>query len=413
LSIEAGPRRMLAPFASRDFRFQWPADLLTSLAFEMEVLILGWYVLVTTGSVFWLSVLGALHYVGTLFAPGLGLLGDRIGLRNLLCLMRATYATLAGTLTVLIATDQATLPVIFVVASLLGIVRPSDIGIRSALVSYSIPAQQLGGALALSRMTLDSARIAGALTGAGLFAAFGIGTAYIMVTASYIASLLLTMAISSPPRGAVEVRNSPFRDLVEGLRYVWSTPQLQAAMWVACLVNLTAFPISSQLMPYVAKNVYNLDQTGLGFLVASFATGALLGSIVLAALRNAVASGRLMIITGVLWHLCLLGFAFTTTREVGMPLLIAAGFLQSLSMLSLSLLLLRTTDPAMRGRVMGVRMLAIYTLPLGLMLAGTLIPQIGYVATAAGYAITGVTLMVGIGVLWRKSIWAPSGAANA
>ena len=31
----------LAPFRIRNYRFQWPADLLTSWAFEMETLILG------------------------------------------------------------------------------------------------------------------------------------------------------------------------------------------------------------------------------------------------------------------------------------------------------------------------------------------------------------------------------------
>ncbi len=31
----------LAPFRIRAFRFQWPADLTTSWAFEMETLILG------------------------------------------------------------------------------------------------------------------------------------------------------------------------------------------------------------------------------------------------------------------------------------------------------------------------------------------------------------------------------------
>ena len=41
----------LAPFSVRSFRFQWPADLATSWAIEMEVLILGWYVLVESGSV--------------------------------------------------------------------------------------------------------------------------------------------------------------------------------------------------------------------------------------------------------------------------------------------------------------------------------------------------------------------------
>src|SRR3978361_735325 len=41
----------LAPFRIRNYRFQWPADLLTSWAFEMETLILGWSVLVEDGAV--------------------------------------------------------------------------------------------------------------------------------------------------------------------------------------------------------------------------------------------------------------------------------------------------------------------------------------------------------------------------
>ena len=60
---------MLAPFGTRSFRFQWPADLLTSWAFEMETIILGWFVLVETGSVLWLTLFGALQYLGTLITP--------------------------------------------------------------------------------------------------------------------------------------------------------------------------------------------------------------------------------------------------------------------------------------------------------------------------------------------------------
>mgnify|MGYP000718123310 CR=1 FL=1 len=70
---------------------QWPADLLASWAFEMEGIILGWFVLVATGSVLALAVFGSLQFLGTLISPLFGLMGDRIGYRNLLCLMRATY----------------------------------------------------------------------------------------------------------------------------------------------------------------------------------------------------------------------------------------------------------------------------------------------------------------------------------
>ena len=60
---------ILAPFRVRSFRYQWPADLLTSWASEMETIILGWYVMVHTGSVVLLTVFGSLQFLGTLLAP--------------------------------------------------------------------------------------------------------------------------------------------------------------------------------------------------------------------------------------------------------------------------------------------------------------------------------------------------------
>src|SRR5262245_32010210 len=62
----------LAPFQIRSFRFQWPADLLASWAFEMEGVILGWFVLVSTGSVLALALFGALQFLGTLISPLFG-----------------------------------------------------------------------------------------------------------------------------------------------------------------------------------------------------------------------------------------------------------------------------------------------------------------------------------------------------
>ena len=81
----------LAAFRVRSFRLQWPADLLTSLAFQMETVILGWYVLVQTGSVLLLTAFGSLMFLGTLLAPMFGVLGDRLGSRVMLVAMRTIY----------------------------------------------------------------------------------------------------------------------------------------------------------------------------------------------------------------------------------------------------------------------------------------------------------------------------------
>src|SRR2546421_9997059 len=121
---------MLAPFHIHSFRFQWPADLLTSWAFEMETLILGWYVLVETGSVLWLTVFGAVQYLGTLVAPLFGVAGDRLGHRNVLFGMRVIYALIALTLMTLAFAGLVTPAIVLVIAALFGVVRPSDLGGR-------------------------------------------------------------------------------------------------------------------------------------------------------------------------------------------------------------------------------------------------------------------------------------------
>ena len=82
----------LAAFGVRSFRFQWPADLITSWAFEMETLILGWFVIVDTGSVLLLTVFASLQSLGTLAAPMFGVLGDALGARVMLCAMRANVS---------------------------------------------------------------------------------------------------------------------------------------------------------------------------------------------------------------------------------------------------------------------------------------------------------------------------------
>src|ERR1700744_6726603 len=52
----------LAPFAIKSYRLQWPSDLLTSWAFEVENLVLGWYILTETGSVLPVTLLALLDY---------------------------------------------------------------------------------------------------------------------------------------------------------------------------------------------------------------------------------------------------------------------------------------------------------------------------------------------------------------
>ena len=425
-------RPALAPLRTRAFRYQWPADLATAWALEMETLILGWYVLVESGSVIMLTLFGALMYAGTLLSPLFGTLGDRIGLRRLLAGMRVSYALLAAAVLLLAASGLLSPAPVLGLAFLVGLVKPSDIGMRTALASATVPAAHLVAAMGLSRTTQDSARIGGALAGAGFMASLGMVGAYVAITALYLLAAMLTWRSGGrllrrheaaarsdepapgsrpgvPVAGVAAPVASAWQDLKEGLGHVWHTPRLRAAMAVAALANLCAFPLTGGLMPYVARDVFGLDQQGLGWLVASYASGALAGSVAMGAFGARLPPARTMLAACVLWFAALMGLALPVGAGAAKALLMAAGLLQSVGMLALSIILLRTSEERLRGRVMGVRMLAIYTLPLGLLGAGALIPLVGFRALVLGYGTLGVVVLGVITLAWRRELL-PSGA---
>jgi Na+/melibiose symporter-like transporter len=267
-----------------------------------------------------------------------------------------------------------------------------------------MPPELLTAAMGFSRSTTDSARIAGAIAGAGLLAAFGVGPAYVAVTGFYCLAALLMLGVDAARRRPLGLTPgaSAWREVWEGLVQVWHTPRLLAIIWLAFQFNLTAFPVTQGLLPYVARNVYQSDETGLGYLLAGFATGALAGSIALGRFGTLIRLPPLLLAAAVAWYLLLLIFAHMQSLPAGTVTLVLAGFAQSLAVVALTVILLRDAAPAIRGRIMGVRMLAIYSLPVSMLAAGALVEWIGFFATVSLYAATGLGLTLLTAWHWRE-----------
>jgi len=400
----------LGAFRIRSFRFQFASDLLTSWAFEMETVILGWYIIVNTGSVLWLSAFGSLQFLGTLAAPLFGVLGDRLGGRSVLCAMRTVYAVLAARLMVLAFDGRLSAAWVVVIATVVGIVRPNDLVLRNTLIGETIPAAARIGALAMSRATMDSARVGGALAGASLSAVLGIGVTYIFVTTLYLLSLAVTFGVARRPPVAVTptmavAGASGWSELKAGVLYVARAPELMAMVLLAFLINLTAYPVSGGLLPYAAQRIYHVDATGLGLLVASFALGGLRASMTMLVTGGPRHAERATLVGTMLWYALLLGFGHLENIRAGLTTLFVAGFVQNVAMIAMTSVLLASASAGFRGRVMGVRMLAVYGLPLGLIGCGFLIARIGYPATITISAALGLACTALIGLRWRASMW--------
>ena len=406
--------KLAEAFSIRSFRFQWPADLLASWGYEMEALILGWYIFTTTDSVLMLTAFGALRFLGSLLSPWFGVAGDRWGSRKMMCIIRFSVLLLASCIAIFEFSDLLSIYIVFGLATMSGLIQPSDIVLRNSLIGDSIPKELFMKATSFSRISQDSARIFGALVGAGLFSWLGLGLAYIFVVIVYTGSLLFTLGVSrAHPRADKAVDNNNqiiperglFSELKDGLSYIWNSPGVLAIICLAFLANLTAFPITHGLMPFIAKDILSLDENGLGQLLAAFSFGAVSGALILAATPSQKYSSRLMLINLVMWYLILAVFSFVTIKLDALVVLFFVGVAHSLAMTSMSVALLAFTNEMVRGRVMGVRVLAIYGVPLGLLASGFLIEYFGYNIFMAIYIIFGIALTIIIGIKWRRELW--------
>lgn len=406
--------KLAEAFSIRSFRFQWPADLLASWGYEMEALILGWYIFTTTDSVLMLTAFGALRFLGSLLSPWFGVAGDRWGSRKMMCIIRFSVLLLASCIAIFEFSDLLSIYIVFGLATMSGLIQPSDIVLRNSLIGDSIPKELFMKATSFSRISQDSARIFGALVGAGLFSWLGLGLAYIFVVIVYTGSLLFTLGVSrAHPRADKAVDNNNqmiperglFSELKDGLSYIWNSPGVLAIICLAFLANLTAFPITHGLMPFIAKDILSLDENGLGQLLAAFSFGAVSGALLLAATPSQKHSSRLMLINLVMWYLILAVFSFVTIKLDALVVLFFVGVAHSLAMTSMSVALLAFTNEMVRGRVMGVRVLAIYGVPLGLLASGFLIEYFGYNIFMAIYIIFGIALTIIIGIKWRRELW--------
>ena len=377
---------------------------MTTWGSEMETLILGWYILVATDSPFLVGLLGALRFSGTLTAPIVGVIADRMSRKVMLILLRTGAGLSALALLILAVTDLIQPWHVFAIASISGILRPADNVLRQSLIADTVPRNLLMNASGLARTTQDTARIVGALLGATLLSRLGLGWAYVGVTIFYSLSVLMGLGISTI-RSSIPVKHvKPLTEMKQGLRYMVDSSVIQPIMFLAFLVNATAFPLTNGLLPVVARNVYQHDENGLALMVAVFAVGALVGSLLMASVVNSRRPERFMMITMVIWYVLLILFAQTDSNALGLPLLALIGASISFCMISMSVVLMTFTKFEMRGRVMGIRMLAVYGLPMGLVIGGWLIEQYGVPATITGYAIVGLISLVFAVLKWPKLI---------
>jgi predicted MFS family arabinose efflux permease len=183
-----------------------------------------------------------------------------------------------------------------------------------------------------------------------------------------------------PIRGAdarrVQVASNMWRDMASGLRYARADRVVWAVLVITILMNLLVFPYIT-LLSVFAEQVLHVGPVGLGQLGALNGVGAALGLLALSPMRSGTMQARAFAVGSCIGCIALALFALSRSFELSLLLLFISGLGTTAFGTMQSTLILSRTEPAMRGRVMGLLAFCIGSAPLGSMLVGSMIELMG------------------------------------
>ena len=372
----------------------WVADIGLNWAEFMEIIILSWFVLESTNSPLILGLFGALRFTGTLAAPFFGVVVDRLGRRKIFLASRISFLAISTTVLLLSLNQLLTVPIVLALASVAGMCRSMDMIVRQSVLPEIVGEEKLQNGVALSRTGRDFTQVIGPVCGGILMEMAGTTYSYVVIVLLYATSLLLIARVKGlPDNVTVKGKDSVIRNVRQGISYVQSEKIIMGLLVIAFIVNFTAFPMNNTLLAVVAKDIMNRGATSLGWLMGAYSFGSLLGSLTIGSISGMGSAGRVMVVGSILWHVGILVMAYMKWFYPALPVLVLIGMSQAFAMVTMAMMILKYTSTEMRGRVLGLRQLAVYGLPIGLLLSGYLAERNGVFSALIVNGVVGLVLL--------------------
>ncbi|OYT79688.1 MFS transporter [Pseudomonas sp. PGPPP2] len=310
-----------------------------------------------------------------LLLPWTGFAADHYDQRKLLMVTQALMGLLALTLGVFTVTGFVELWHVYVFAFLSGCASAFDAPVRQVFVAELVAEKDLSNAIALNSTSFNMARMIGPAVAGLTIASVGTGWAFLLNGSSFFAVLvsLFFLRVSGQHAKVRALRTKG--SLTEGLRYVWARPDLKAILLMLFLIGTFGmnFPIFISTM---AVTAFHTDARAFGLLSSTLAIGTIAGAL-LAAGRERPQFKSLLNGAAIFGIGCTLAALAPNYWLFAVALVIIGVGAMTFSNTTNSLMQL-TTEPAMRGRVIALR--------VGVALGGTPIgaPIVGWVADHLG-----------------------------
>jgi MFS family permease len=338
----------------------------------------GYLIFDITGSPLYLGYVGFAYGVPSwLFMIYGGAIADRFPRRTILLIAQFAMMILAFILAALTFTKLVQPWQIIVLAFLLGCANAFDAPARQAFVTDLVARSDLTNAIALNSSMINTATVIGPAVAGITYAAFGPAWCFTINGFTFIAVIIALLLMKLAPFKPVDRAVSIMSEIKEGVRFAARQPTIRVLIINLGVLSLAGLGFVT-LLPVWAVDVLGGDATTNGFLHTARGLGALSGALLIAAIGQTFARGKLFTIGTFVMPVFLILFSFTRILPTSFLTLLGAGWgFMVIVNLSNTLVQTSVTDE-LRGRVMGIFTFTFFGfLPIGSLVNGMLADQIG------------------------------------
>ncbi len=379
--------------ANKTFRRLWAIGAASTAMRWLDTVAVAAFVFHLTGSPFDVALTFFFRMI-PMFALGayIGAVADRLNKRIILIVAFTTLAIVYVFLAVAVATDVIQLWHIYIGALLAGGVWATDFPVRRAMLGEVVPRENLSTAMGLDLATSNFMRVPGPFLGGFLLDAIGMDAVYTLGAVLFLTAAIVAVSLNYRPIPRPAVRIGPFRNMIEGIRFIRRDSVIVTVLVVTVVMNMFAFPYQS-MVPVIAERTFGVSTTLMGLLISAEGLGATLGALLVASRATPAHYSRIYFFGSVFFLLMILSFSRVPWYGVAIPVMFVAGFGMSGFGTMQSIMIISTTPAEMRGRVLGVLAVSIGTGPASALAIGAIAEGLGAPAAVMIIALTGLTLL--------------------
>ncbi len=386
---------MGAALSHKPFRRVFIGSLSSNIGVWMQNVTLIALAYQLTGDAMFIGIITFAQLGPMLFiSPFGGAIADRVNRRVLMVSIAAMQSVLSLVLAVVATAPEPNKTALVLIVGAIGIGAAINAPAANAILPELVGPRDLQGAVALSSAAMNASRVIGPIfagiadTYGGAELAFRINAA----TYAIVILALLTVDADFSPKG--KHGEPPLQHLIGGFTEAHKDRVIGRVLTTIAIFSLFSLVFIYQ-MPKIAAEQFHLEGTGYTLLFATFGLGALTGALAMGSILSGFNRAKIVKWALGAFSITLAIYALATEAIIGFPAIYLTGVSYFVIVTALMTILQLRVPDAVRGRVMGLWMMAWAGLvPVGGLIGGALIDQIGMTPVLLGGAFVAAMLAV-------------------